>query len=60
MLPGTAKGAEGRWGKEADLDALKEVLEQRAVQCKTTYRTEQLQENRFLCKTVTHCHFSFP
>lgn len=31
MLPGTAKEAEGRWGKEVDLDALKEVLEQRAA-----------------------------
>lgn len=31
MLPGAAKGAEGRWGKEADLDALKEALKQRAA-----------------------------
>lgn len=31
MLPHTAKGTERRWGKEADLDALIEVLEQRAA-----------------------------
>lgn len=28
--PGTAKGGEGRWGKQADSDACKEGLEQRA------------------------------
>lgn len=31
MLPRTAKETQGRWGKEADLDALIEVLEQRAA-----------------------------
>lgn len=53
MLPGAAKGAEGRWGKEADSDALKEVLEQGAVDARQLIsHTQQLQENRFLCKTV--------
>lgn len=31
MLTRIAKGAEGTWGKESDLDALKEVLKQRAA-----------------------------
>lgn len=68
---GAAKGVEGRWGKEADLDALKEVLEQRAVDARQPMmitHTQQLQETDFSAKqlhtvilafhkfTSTQCH----
>lgn len=53
MLPGAARGAEGRWGREADSDALKGVLEQGAVDARQLIsRTQQLQENRSLCKRL--------
>lgn len=53
MLPGAARGAEGRWGREADSDALKGILEQGAVDARQLIsRTQQLQENRSLCKRL--------